>query len=123
MTPLIFGLGTTELLIILAVVLLLFGGTRLAGLGKSSGRAIREFKEETKGLNEPGAHPADPKAQQLPPGGATTPGGQQYGQNPPAQNEYGQAQPGQNPAAQQYPPAGGATENPAAPDRHPDDLR
>ncbi|OYO22235.1 twin-arginine translocase TatA/TatE family subunit [Enemella dayhoffiae] len=44
------GLGTTELLIILAVVLLLFGGSRLAGLGRSSGRAIREFKEETRDL-------------------------------------------------------------------------
>ena len=51
MTPLaLAGLGVPELLIILAVVLLLFGGSRLAGLGKSSGRALREFKEETKGL-------------------------------------------------------------------------
>ena len=46
----IFGLGIPELLIILAVVLLLFGGSRLAGLGKSTGRALKEFKEETKGL-------------------------------------------------------------------------
>jgi sec-independent protein translocase protein TatA len=45
-----FGLGVPELLIILAVVLLLFGGSRLAGLGKSTGRALKEFKEETKGL-------------------------------------------------------------------------
>ncbi len=52
MTPLIAGLGAQELLIILAVVLLLFGGSRLAGLGKSSGRALREFKEETKGLRD-----------------------------------------------------------------------
>ncbi len=51
MNPLIFNLGPTELLIILAIVLLLFGGARLAGLGKSTGRAIREFKEETKGLD------------------------------------------------------------------------
>jgi sec-independent protein translocase protein TatA len=51
MTPLALGgLGVPELLIILAVVLLLFGGSRLAGLGKSSGRALREFKEETKSL-------------------------------------------------------------------------
>lgn len=49
---LIGGLGVPELLIILAVVLLLFGGTKLAGLGKSTGRALREFKEETKGLTE-----------------------------------------------------------------------
>jgi len=53
MTDLAFGgLGAPELLIILAVVLLLFGGSRLAGLGKSSGRALREFKEETKGLRD-----------------------------------------------------------------------
>jgi sec-independent protein translocase protein TatA len=45
-----FGLGVPELLIILAVVLLLFGGSRLAGLGKSTGRALKEFKEETRGL-------------------------------------------------------------------------
>ncbi|MEA5154541.1 twin-arginine translocase TatA/TatE family subunit [Raineyella sp.] len=57
MSPLsLAGLGGPELLIILAIVLLMFGGTRLAGLGKSTGRAIREFKEETKNL-----HP-DPKA-------------------------------------------------------------
>lgn len=48
----VLGLGPTELLIILAVVLLLFGGSRLAGLGKSSGRAIREFKEETRAAKD-----------------------------------------------------------------------
>jgi sec-independent protein translocase protein TatA len=52
MTPLVFGLGVWELLIILAVLLLIFGGTRLAGLGKSTGRALREFKEETKDLRD-----------------------------------------------------------------------
>jgi sec-independent protein translocase protein TatA len=55
MIPLaMFGLGVPELLIILAVVLLLFGGSRLAGLGKSTGRALKEFKEETKGLKSEG---------------------------------------------------------------------
>ena len=46
------GLGPTELIIILVIVLLLFGGSRLAGLGKSTGRALKEFKEETKGLRD-----------------------------------------------------------------------
>jgi sec-independent protein translocase protein TatA len=50
MTAMIFNLGPTELIIILVIVLVLFGGARLAGLGKSTGRAIKEFKEETKGL-------------------------------------------------------------------------
>ncbi len=57
--PLVLGLGVPELLIILAVVLLLFGGARLAGIGKSTGRAIKEFKEETRGLKE-ADKPADP---------------------------------------------------------------
>jgi sec-independent protein translocase protein TatA len=60
MTPLVLGLGVPELLIILAVVLLLFGGARLAGLGKSTGRALREFKEETKGLRSDEGQPQQP---------------------------------------------------------------
>ncbi len=61
MEPLVLGLGVPELLIILAVVLLLFGGSRLAGLGKSTGRALKEFKEETKGLKaDDGETAADP---------------------------------------------------------------
>ena len=68
MTPLVLGLGVPELLIILAVVLLLFGGARLAGLGKSTGRALREFKEETKGLK------SDESQQQQPPNPGPGPG-------------------------------------------------
>ncbi|MEE0435004.1 MAG: twin-arginine translocase TatA/TatE family subunit [Peptococcaceae bacterium] len=41
-----FGLSMGELLIILVVVVVLFGSTRLAGLGKSAGKSVREFKEE-----------------------------------------------------------------------------
>jgi sec-independent protein translocase protein TatA len=51
MTPLLIGgLGTTELLIILAVLVLLFGATKLPELARGSGRALRIFKAETKGL-------------------------------------------------------------------------
>ncbi len=39
-----FGLGVPELLIILAVVLLLFGSTRLPKLARSLGQASKEFK-------------------------------------------------------------------------------
>ncbi len=42
------GLGTGELLIILAVVLLLFGSTRLPKLARSVGQASREFKAGVK---------------------------------------------------------------------------
>jgi len=51
MTPLaIAGLGTPELLIILAVIILLFGAAKLPELARGSGRALRIFKAETKGL-------------------------------------------------------------------------
>lgn len=51
MTPLVFDLGTPEIIIVVLIALVLFGGSRLSGLGKSAGRAIREFKEETTSLN------------------------------------------------------------------------
>ena len=44
------GLGTPELLIILAVLVLLFGASKLPDLARGSGRALRIFKAETKGL-------------------------------------------------------------------------
>ena len=51
MNPLVIaGLGTPELLIILAVVILLFGASKLPELARGSGRALRIFKAETKGL-------------------------------------------------------------------------
>lgn len=46
------NIGAPELIIIAVVILVLFGGAKLAGLGKSTGRALREFKEETKGIRE-----------------------------------------------------------------------
>ena len=39
-----FGLGITEIVIILAVVLLVFGPSKLPQLGKSIGGAIKNFK-------------------------------------------------------------------------------
>ncbi len=42
-----FGLGMQELLIILIVVLVLFGGSRLPEIGKGIGQAIRNFKKAT----------------------------------------------------------------------------
>jgi sec-independent protein translocase protein TatA len=44
-----FGLGATELVIILAIVVLLFGARRLPEIGSGLGRAIRGFKEGISG--------------------------------------------------------------------------
>ena len=44
------GLGATELLIIGAVIVMMFGATKLPELARGSGQALRIFKSETKGL-------------------------------------------------------------------------
>jgi sec-independent protein translocase protein TatA len=44
-----FGIGTTELLIILVIVLVLFGSSRLPELGKGLGKGLRSFKDAITG--------------------------------------------------------------------------
>ncbi|HEV7932500.1 MAG TPA: Sec-independent protein translocase subunit TatA [Actinomadura sp.] len=46
------GLGTSEILIILLVVLLLFGSAKLPQLARSLGKSARILKAETKGLRD-----------------------------------------------------------------------
>lgn len=41
-------LGTMEILLIVVLALVLFGGKKLAGVGKALGQSIREFKSEVK---------------------------------------------------------------------------
>ena len=48
--PQIAGLGPGEIALILAVLVLLFGASKLPELARGSGRALRIFKAETKGL-------------------------------------------------------------------------
>ena len=40
-----FGLGTTELLILMLVMVLLFGSARIPQLARSMGKSITEFKK------------------------------------------------------------------------------
>ncbi len=42
-------LGTTEIILILAVVLLLFGGKKIPELMKGLGKGVKEFKDASKG--------------------------------------------------------------------------
>lgn len=49
-------IGTGELLVILCVVLILFGGKKLPELARSIGLGIREFKKACQGLDEDTLH-------------------------------------------------------------------
>ncbi|PSR56315.1 twin-arginine translocase TatA/TatE family subunit [Adhaeribacter arboris] len=42
-------LGVTEVILIIAVLLLFFGASRIPGIGRGLGKGIREFKDATKG--------------------------------------------------------------------------
>jgi sec-independent protein translocase protein TatA len=54
------GLGMQELIIVLVILLLLFGSTRLPQLARGMGKSIKEFK---KGINDSGdEEPADDAA-------------------------------------------------------------
>jgi sec-independent protein translocase protein TatA len=61
-----FGMGAQELMVILVIVLVLFGGSKLPDLAKSLGKSMKEFK---KGIaSEPDDEPAA-----KPPAAAATP--------------------------------------------------
>ena len=57
-------LGGQELLIILAVILLLFGGSKLPSLARGLGQSIKEFKKGAREEDEPQqkAKPTEPQA-------------------------------------------------------------
>ncbi len=65
MYPLIGDVGTPELLIILVVVMLMFGSSKLPDLARGSGRALRIFKEEI-GKTDDAADDADEKTSVTP---------------------------------------------------------
>ena len=55
-----FGLGTTELLVIGGILFVLFGAKRLPEIGKGLGGAIREFKNIGKSTKEDAHENNDP---------------------------------------------------------------
>ncbi len=46
------GLGTTEIIIIILIALLLFGASRIADIGKGLGEGIRNFKKGIRGEDD-----------------------------------------------------------------------
>lgn len=56
-----FGLGFSELLIILVIVLIMFGVGKLPEIGEGLGRGIRNFRKEIKSPDEIDVTPPDEK--------------------------------------------------------------
>lgn len=53
------GLGTTEIIIIALVIVLLFGARKLPEAARGIGKSLRIFKAETKGLRDDDDEPRD----------------------------------------------------------------
>jgi sec-independent protein translocase protein TatA len=48
-----FGIGITEMIILLLVLLVVFGPKRLPEMGRQLGKGMREFKDSVSGKDEP----------------------------------------------------------------------
>jgi len=56
-----FGMGFSELLIILVIVLIIFGAGKLPEIGEGLGRGIRNFRKAVKAPDEIDVTPEDRK--------------------------------------------------------------
>jgi len=65
-----FGMGFGELVLILIIVMVVFGATKLPQLGDGLGKAIKNFKRSVGSLNEidvtPRMNPTEPPAEAKP---------------------------------------------------------
>lgn len=57
----VFGLGPTELIVILVILLVLFGGAKLPSLARGLGQSIKEFKKSSKDDDEAPKAPIEAK--------------------------------------------------------------
>jgi sec-independent protein translocase protein TatA len=70
-----FGIGVTELVILLVALLIIFGPKRLPEMGRSLGKGMREFKDSISGKDDEAVHHR--LAEELPPAAEDHPVAQQ----------------------------------------------
>ena len=51
-TLLVFGLGTSEIIVVALILLLLFGGTKIPELMRGLGRGVKEFNNAKDGMRD-----------------------------------------------------------------------
>ncbi len=91
----LFDFGGTEILLIMVVVLIFFGGEKLPGVARGLGKAIREFKKATAGIEE-----EFKRAMEEPPKPARKSGPVQGPTNPPLPKTATPAEHSETPAAE-----------------------
>ncbi len=64
MYNLILMIGTSELMLIAAMILLLFGGKKLPEMMKGLGQGVKSFKDGMREVTEPDKSPTDSVSQQ-----------------------------------------------------------
>lgn len=52
--PMLAALGTTEIILIIVAILLLFGGKKIPELMRGLGRGVKEFKDGKEGVDAQG---------------------------------------------------------------------
>ena len=57
----ILNIGTTEIILIVALVLLLFGGRKIPELMKGLGKGVKSFKDGVNGVEDPNDKPKENK--------------------------------------------------------------
>jgi sec-independent protein translocase protein TatA len=57
-----YGIGLPELIIVLVLALVVFGGSKLPEIGRGLGRAIKEFKDASKELTGGGGSAIEEKS-------------------------------------------------------------
>jgi sec-independent protein translocase protein TatA len=57
----VLGLGAPELIVVLIILLVLFGGSKLPSLAKGLGQSVKEFKKASKEADEEEKQPAAEK--------------------------------------------------------------
>ena len=62
-----FGIGVTELVILLVALLVIFGPKRLPEMGRSLGKGMREFKDSVSGKDDDETPCTTGSPQELPP--------------------------------------------------------
>jgi sec-independent protein translocase protein TatA len=50
---LIFGIGTTEIILIVLIIVLLFGATKIPALMRGIGQGVKSFRDGMEGKSEP----------------------------------------------------------------------